>query len=410
MFETDFGGYVRDAATMLGLEGVVVERLLRPERVVTSTINLDLDGGPRSFMGVRCQHSSLLGPFKGGVRFHPDVSIQEVLELAQTMTLKNAVVDVPFGGAKGGVRCDPKKMSEDERLELARGYMDCFSDIVGSERDIPAPDINTGPNEMAVMMDSYSKTVGQHSPGVVTGKPVSVGGTPLRSGATGKGVAVVYKEHVVQESLGLDVSVAIQGFGKVGRKAASEIRGMGSRVVAVSDSKGAIYREDGLPINEVIEWKQETGSVAGFTGASDITNSSLLSLDVDVLIPAALAGVIDKEVAEDVGAGTVVEAANNPVTPDGDRVLRRRGVTVVPDILANSGGVTASYLEWIQNIQRYKWGQGRLEEELNKKMRSAYRDVRERHVESDTSFRKAAIMVGLERLVGVLKDREPMYR
>ncbi|OUJ19232.1 Glutamate dehydrogenase/leucine dehydrogenase GdhA [Methanonatronarchaeum thermophilum] len=411
MVDTGFSSYIHKAGAAVGVDESVIDRIIKPEKVLESYVSLVVDGEPKTYRCIRCQHSSLLGPYKGGVRFHPNISIEETLELAQTMTFKNAVVGVPFGGAKGAVCCNPKKMSHEEQMELSRLYIKSLSGFIGPKKDIPAPDVNTGPENMAVMMDSYSELTGQNTPAVVTGKPVEVGGTAIRTGATGRGVATVYKEYIKDVGYPIDeVTVGIQGFGKVGQVAAKHIEMMGSKVVGVSDSNGAIHNRDGLPTQEVIDWKKKTGSVVDFDKATNITNDQLITHDLDILIPAALANAIDKDTASKIKAKAIIEAANNPVTPKADKKLNKAGVTVIPDILANAGGVTASYLEWIQNTQHYNWRQKKLHNELDNRMKTAYNEVKKTHEKNEQNYRESAMQVALKKLVKTLKIRKPMYQ
>ncbi|WGI17560.1 Glu/Leu/Phe/Val dehydrogenase [Methanonatronarchaeum sp. AMET-Sl] len=413
MVETGFSKHISDAGDLLDIDKAIVDRVIKPERVLESYVSVVVDGEAKNFRCIRCQHSSLLGPYKGGIRFHPEVTLEESLELAQTMTFKNAVVDVPFGGAKGGVVCNPKEMSEKELMELSRKYIESLNDFIGPEKDIPAPDVNTGPKNMAVMMDSYSELVGKNVPAVVTGKPVEVGGTELRSGATGRGVATVYHEYIQDHGYSInDVDVAIQGYGKVGQVAAELIDSYGSNVVGLSDSTGAIIDENGLPTTEIREWKEKTGSVIGFNETTEITNKELLTLDVDVLIPAALANAINKEIADQIQAEVIIEAANNPITPTADKILNEKNHTIIPDILANAGGVTASYLEWVQNMQHHSWSQEKLVNELDTKMKTAYQNVKKTKTKKPKthSYRESAIQMALQKLTKTLKLRKPIFK
>ena len=332
----------------------VFERLKNPDRVVEYSIPVKMeDGTVESFTGYRCQHDDARGPYKGGIRYHPGVSRDEVAALAGWMTWKCALVNIPYGGAKGGVICDPKALSDEEVERLTRRYTEAARSVIGPETDIPAPDVNTDAQVMAWIMDTYSVYQGRTVRGVVTGKPVSVGGTRGRSDATGRGVAVLTDlavEHFEGDIEGTEV--AVQGFGNAGRTAARLLQRMGAKVIAVSDSSGGIRKEDGLEVTDVERHKEETGTVVGFNDADRITNHELLTLDCDVLIPAALENAIDEAVAEETGADLVVEAANGPTTSGGNSVLVERGIPVMPDILANAGGVTVSYLEWVQNFQQ----------------------------------------------------------
>jgi len=386
----------------------VYERLRYPDRVVEYSVPVRMeDGAVESFTGYRCQHDDARGPYKGGVRYHPNVSRDEVTALAGWMTWKTAVVDLPYGGAKGGVVCDPKEMTEKEVEGLTRRYTKAMGDIIGPEKDIPAPDVNTGPQTMAWIMDTYSIHHGHTIPEVVTGKPLEAGGSEGRATATGTGVAILSQR--VAEHYGLSIegaTVAVQGFGNAGRVAARLLDDAGADVVAVSDSSGAVHDYEGLDVQEVEARKDETGSVTGYAGANKITNEELLRLDVDFLIPAALENAIDTDVADGVDADFVLEAANGPTTPDADDVLAERGVRVFPDILANAGGVIVSYLEWVQNTQRHNWEKEEVHEKLDKRLTESFETIMEAHDSKDTdSVRTAAYTVALKRVAEAHETR-----
>jgi glutamate dehydrogenase (NAD(P)+) len=389
------------AREYVGISDNVFERLKNPDRVVEYSIPVKMeDGTVESFTGYRCQHDDARGPYKGGIRYHPGVSRDEVAALAGWMTWKCALVNIPYGGAKGGVICDPKALSDEEVERLTRRYTEAARSVIGPETDIPAPDVNTDAQVMAWIMDTYSVYQGRTVRGVVTGKPVSVGGTRGRSDATGRGVAVLTDlavEHFEGDIEGTEV--AVQGFGNAGRTAARLLQRMGAKVAAVSDSSGGIRKEDGLNVADVERHKDETGTVVGFDDADRITNHELLTLDCDVLIPAALENAIDEKIAEETGADLVVEAANGPTTSGGNSVLVERGIPVMPDILANAGGVTVSYLEWVQNFQQYSWTLEQVNENLYDRMTEAFEDVLEAHDSIGTDcYRTAAYTVALERV------------
>lgn len=364
------------------------------------------NGNVRVFQGYRCQYDGARGPYKGGIRYHPNVSREEVTALAGWMTWKTAVVDLPYGGAKGGVVCDPKEMSRQEIKRLTRRYTEAVRSIIGPEKDIPAPDVNTDGQIMAWIMDTYSMYEGYTVRGVVTGKPVEIGGTEGRREATGRGVSIILNEAF--NYLGMpveDASVAIQGFGNVGSIAARLISRLGARVVAVSDSGGGVYNPEGLDIDEVIRHKENTGSIKGFDG-NEVSNRELLTLDVDALVPAALENAIDKSVAEETETDVVVEAANGPTTNEANDVLLERGIPVIPDILTNAGGVVVSYIEWVQNFQHYSWDKEEVNAELEKKMKKAFRDVTDSHESIDSDcMRNAAYTVALNRVYKAHKSR-----
>jgi glutamate dehydrogenase (NAD(P)+) len=356
------------------------------------------DGSVKTLYGYRVQHNGARGPYKGGVRYHPAANLDEVRALASLMTWKTAIVDIPFGGAKGGIQVDISELSEPELERMTRRFMSQVSYIVGPQRDIMAPDMNTNAQTMAWMMDAYGQRHG-HTPAIVTGKPVPLGGSLGRDAATGRGCVIVLNEAVrdagKQPS---DLTVAIQGFGNVGSWAARLAAEEGYRVVAVSDVKGAIYSEKGLDIEGLLGHSHETGSVVDFPDSEPIDGYGLLELDVDVLMPAALGEVITKANADRIQARIIVEAANHPITPVADEILRDRGTFIIPDILANAGGVTVSYFEWTQNIQQFSWEEDQVNEELNKKMTTAYQQVRDFAQNKGVDLRQAGFGVAVDRV------------
>ena len=359
------------------------------------------DGSLEVYTGYRVQHNGARGPYKGGTRYHPTADLDEVRALASLMTWKTALVDVPFGGAKGGIQVDPTGMSESELERMSRRYFSQIGHIIGPTRDIPAPDVNTNAQVMSWFMDEYGRKYG-HTTQVVTGKPVALGGSRGREAATGRGVVTVMGEAA--KDLGLDppdgLSVAIQGFGNVGSWTARLAHAGGYRVVAVSDVNGGIHREEGIDIPQLIEHQLAHGTVTGFGDADAISNEDLLTMSCDVLVPAALGEVITHENADQVDCRIVVEAANHPVTPVADRILADRGVTVVPDILANAGGVTVSYYEWVQNNQEMQWDEADVNGRLREKMRTAYQSCRDFQAGHDgLSLREAAFALAVARVV-----------
>jgi glutamate dehydrogenase (NAD(P)+) len=374
------------------------------ELAVQIPIRMD-DGRVTVFRGFRIQHNGARGPYKGGIRFHESADLDEVRALAALMTWKNALIDVPFGGAKGGVQCEPGVMSEAELQRLTRRFTGMISHLIGVNRDIPAPDMGTNAQTMAWMMDEYGKKNG-YTPGIVTGKPVELGGSPGREEATGRGVVICARESAKRLGINFrDARVAIQGFGNVGYWTAALAAEAGAKVVAVSDVGGGTHNPDGLDLERLTRHRNEAVSVAGFDGGSEVSNEDLLELDCDILIPAAIHGVINTANAGDVRARLVVEAANGPTTPAADEVLRERGVTVVPDILANSGGVTVSYFEWVQNIQQFRWEVDAVNFELKKKMTKATAHVFTRAADDGTSLRDAAFDIAVERVADADKLR-----
>ena len=356
------------------------------------------DGSVDTVYGYRVQHNGARGPYKGGVRYHPSANLDEVRALASLMTWKTAIVDVPFGGAKGGIQVDPTQLSAAENERMTRRFMSQVSYIVGVNRDIMAPDMNTNAQTMAWMMDAYGQRQG-HTPAVVTGKPVALGGSLGRDAATGRGCIIVLNEAVRDaDKKPEDLTVAIQGFGNVGSWCARLAAEEGYRVVAVSDVKGAIVNEKGLDIEALLGHSRETGSVVDFPDSEPMDGDALLELDVDVLIPAALGEVITKSNADKIQASIIVEAANHPVTPVADAALCERGVTIIPDILANAGGVTVSYFEWTQNIQQFSWSEEEVNTELRKKMTAAYQQVRDQAQTQKSNLRRAGFALAVERV------------
>ena len=390
---------VLESAGRLQLNADVVGLLSTCWREVRAQLPVRMDDRKlRIFEGYRVQHNGARGPYKGGVRFHPRADLDEVRALAMLMTYKCALMDLPFGGAKGGVMCDPARMSNTELNRLTRTYTQHIGSILGVARDIPAPDMGTNAQTMAWMMDAYGQKYG-YTPGIVTGKPVELGGSYGREQATGRGVATCMREYARSEGVSpSEIRVAIQGYGNVGSWTARIAGGMGFKVLAVSDVKGGIFNPDGLNITDLDRWFSVAGSVAGFSGATPITNDQLLELDCDYLVPAALGEVITAKNAANIRARVVVEAANHPVTPSGDRILGQRNVTVLPDILVNSGGVTVSYFEWTQNIQQFRWSLDRVNEELETRMVQRFNDLAARALKDGTRPRQAAFDIAVERV------------
>jgi glutamate dehydrogenase (NAD(P)+) len=387
------------AAEHVGLSDEIRDVLRGTYRELRVQVPIRMDDGRLEvFTGYRVQHNGARGPYKGGIRYHPDADLDEVRALAALMTWKTAVVDIPYGGAKGGVQCDPATMSEGEKQRMTRRFTLNISYILGVNRDVPAPDMNTDAQTMAWMMDAYSGRYG-YTPAIVTGKPVELGGSLGRDAATGRGV--VYTLGEAAKDLGVDLAgatVAIQGFGNVGSWTARLIGELGCRVVAVSDVKGGIHRGDGLDVQAVYDHLRESGSVVGAPGTEQISNEDLLELDVDVLIPAALDRVINSGNAERIKSRLLVEAANHPVTPAADEALHDQGAVVIPDILANAGGVTVSYFEWVQNIQQYRWEEDQVNDELRTVMAKAWRAVHTRATVDGVPLRLAAFALAVEKV------------
>jgi glutamate dehydrogenase (NAD(P)+) len=396
----DVNYYFRKAARVMDLSAHVEQMLVTPFREVKVDVSITLDNGELgTFIGYRVQHDNSRGPMKGGLRYHPTVDMDEAQGLASLMTWKTAVVNLPYGGAKGGIAVDPARLTPREQERLTRRFVQQIHDIIGPQRDIPAPDVNTNAQVMAWIMDEYSRIHG-FSPAVVTGKPVELFGSRGREEATGRGVVMALEEHLKDAGLGevRGKTFAVQGFGNVGSWACRFLHDRGGRIVAVGDAGGGVRNPEGLDIGALLAHARTTRTVSGFAGGEPLSNEALLRLDVDVLVPAALGGVITEANAADVRARIVLEAANAPTTPRADEMLQARGVTVLPDIWVNAGGVTVSYFEWVQNIQQFTWDEDRITAELGRHMREAYatlaRVVRERKV----SFRTAAFIVAIGRV------------
>jgi len=394
-------------ADMMDLDAGSREILSHCRRQFTVSIPVKMDNGDvRVFEGYRVQHNTARGPCKGGIRYHPCVTLDEVKALSMWMTWKCAVVNIPYGGAKGGVICNPKEMSLGELERLTRRYTSEILPIIGPEKDIPAPDVNTNPQVMAWIMDTYSVIQGDSVPGVVTGKPISVGGSRGRNEATARGCVFVLQSAA--KHLQVDVSrcrVAVQGFGNAGSIAARLLHDLGASIVAVSDSTGGACNPDGLNPHEALDHKSRTRSIVGMPGTTDISNEDLLALDCDVLIPAALENQITESNADRIGARIVAEAANGPTTPEADAILTKRGVVVIPDILANAGGVTVSYFEWVQGTQGYFWSERRVNLELRDIIQHAYLDVQALADEKSITLRHAALWLAVDRVAEAAMTR-----
>ncbi len=396
---------LKKAAAVAKLPEAVITRLGMPMREIHVALPVRMDDGSlRMFEGYRVQYDDSRGPFKGGIRFHPETNIDEVKALAFWMTFKCAVVGIPYGGGKGGVTIDPKQLSERELEAVSRAWMRAMAPYVGPHVDIPAPDVYTTPQIMGWMMDEYSQQVGSLQPGVITGKPLSVGGSAGRGIATAQGGMHVTEQLI--EKLNIErPRIVVQGFGNAGSVYAHLAAKKEWSVVAVSDSKGAIYNANGLDIIAVDAHKKATGSVQGFAGATDMTNDELLAIECDILVPAALENAITKEIAPRVAAKAVVELANGPTTPEADAILFEKGIVVVPDILANAGGVTTSYFEWVQNNQGYYWSEAEVLQKLEPIMVTAFADVWANKEEFGTDMRSAAYIHATRRIAEAMQAR-----
>ncbi|HUR32687.1 MAG TPA: Glu/Leu/Phe/Val dehydrogenase [Vicinamibacterales bacterium] len=405
-----FGAMLQEfdgAARILNLEPGIWKILTHPKRQITVSCPVQMDNGEiEVFTGYRVQYNITLGPAKGGIRYHPGVSLDEVTALAAWMTWKCAVAHIPFGGGKGGIICDPTRMSRRELEALTRRYVAEIIDAIGPEKDVPAPDVNTNDQVMAWVMDTYSMHVGHTSTAVVTGKPLELGGSLGRREATGRGVMISTRESA--RHLGFDIkdaTVAVQGFGNVGSISAELLTGIGARIVAITDWKGGVYNEKGLDLGKLNEWVRQHKTVAGFPGSAPLTNEELFALDVNVLIPAALENQITMDNAPRIQAKVIVEGANGPTSPDAHRHLHERGVFVVPDILANSGGVTTSYFEWVQDRQGYFWTEQEVNERLEAKMCEAFDAVLQTSLKYRVDLRTAAYIVAINRVATVTRMR-----
>ncbi|MGP6220004.1 Glu/Leu/Phe/Val family dehydrogenase [Caldiplasma sukawensis] len=396
------------AAKVMKLDQQALEILKQPQQIMTVSLPVRMDDGKvKVFTGFRVHYNNARGPTKGGIRFHPEETISTVKALAAWMTWKTAVVDIPLGGAKGGVICDPKKMSAGELERLSRAYVRALGEFIGPEVDVPAPDVYTTPQIMAWMMDEYENIVRKSAPGVITGKPLTVGGSEGRGDATAKGGMYVLKVGAKKKNIDLSkATVAIQGFGNAGQFAMKLVKEhFGSKVVAISDTKGGIYSEKGLDFEKLLEHKQKHGSVQDFEGAKNISNEELLELNVDVLIPAAIENQIRSDNASKIKAKIVLELANGPTTPEADEILFKNNVLVLPDFLANAGGVTTSYFEWVQNIGGYYWTLDEVYEKLDKKMTAAAEAVLAASDQYKVDPRTAAYVIAVKRVADAMKAR-----
>ena len=380
--------------------------LRNPYRELSVQMPIKMDNGElKVFNGYRIQHNGSRGPYKGGIRFHPLVDIDEVRALAALMTWKTAIINIPFGGAKGGVNCDIKKLSQNELEKISKSYMSKIDLIIGPYRDIPAPDMNTNAQVMAWMMSEYGKKHG-YSPAIVTGKPIPLGGSLGREEATGRGCVYVTVEAC--KEFGIDIknsTCVVQGFGNVGSNAAKFMAEEGSKVIAVSDVQGGIYNPAGFDVPALIKYRNECGTVLGFPGSEKISNDDLLELECDVLIPAALEGVIYYENASRLKTRLIVEAANAPTSIKADEILRERGIPVVPDVLANSGGVIVSYFEWVQNLQQFTWDLEEINGKLKRRINKGYEDVSRHARENNLTLRTSAFVLAIQRVIEVVKLR-----
>ncbi|MFA6472846.1 MAG: Glu/Leu/Phe/Val dehydrogenase [Candidatus Latescibacterota bacterium] len=406
-FYRDVTGEMREIAASMGLPDIYTKRLEKPQKTLSLHLPVMMDNGEIAlFDAWRVQHNLFRGPSKGGIRFHPDITLEKTIAHAALMTWKCAVVNIPFGGAKGGVCCEPKKMSASELERLTRRYAWEISPIIGPEKDIPAPEVGTNETTMAQIMDGYSTFAGYSVSNVVSGKPLSLGGSVGRLGAVGRGLVHILKESARDHEIYLYSSTAaIQGFGVVGMSTAQYLSETGCTIVAVSDSLGGIYKEDGLNIEAVIEYKKKNGRLEGFPGSEKITNEELIALPVDFLIPAALEYTINNKNADSIKASIIAEAANAGISPQANKILDSRGIIVLPDILVNAGGIVVSYFEWVQDKQQFFWGDLEVEERFQGIMISTYRILDEMMRAEKISMRTAALKLAIGRVAEAMRFR-----
>ncbi len=396
---------IKMSCDKLGLPEQYYEILKQPLKIMSVAIPVKMDNGDvKVFEGFRSQHNSVLGPTKGGLRFHPQVNYDEVRALSMWMTFKCAVLGLPYGGGKGGITVDPKQLSQGELERLSRGWVRAMHPFIGEHKDIPAPDVNTNGQIMAWMGDEYNTIVDVPAPGLFTGKPIEIGGSLGRTAATGNGIDITAREAV--KKLGIDLkkaNVVIQGFGNVGSYTAFGIHNMGAKIVAIGDVTGNIYNADGINPFELQEYVKKNGGVKGYPGTTLISTDELLALECDILFPCALENQITAARAHNVKAKLIVEGANGPTTPEADEILAKKGVIVMPDILANAGGVTVSYFEWVQNLQNYYWSEEEVNEKLDRLMVKAFNDVWEMAAKHDVTHRVAAYMVAINKLAAAMR-------
>ncbi|WP_338152466.1 Glu/Leu/Phe/Val dehydrogenase [Indiicoccus explosivorum] len=395
------------AVNDLDLPEGTFEILKKPKRIMKVSIPVRMDDGTyREFEGFRSQHIDVLGPTKGGVRFHPKVTEDEVAALSMWMSLKSAILGIPYGGGKGGIVVNPKELSERELEELSRGFIRELEPIMGPEKDIPAPDVNTTPEIMGWMIDEFSRLKGKNVPGTVTGKPIILGGSEGRVEATGRGVVFTIAEAAERLGLQLEgMTAVVQGFGNVGSVTAQLLAERGVKVVGITDAGGGVYHGDGLDVEDLLRYVKEKGTVSGYRDFDGFSNDELFSADCDILVPAALENQITAETGPKIKAKIVAEAANGPTTPDGNAAMEQNGVFVIPDILCNAGGVTVSYFEWVQNTTHLAWTEQEVNERLHTEMTQAFEDVFRMKEQKNVSMREAAYLVGVERIADAMKAR-----
>ena len=399
---------LQEASKILNLDKGMFEILSKPKRILTVSIPTRMDDGSiKVFTGFRSQHNDARGPHKGGIRYHPDVTLDEVKALSMWMTWKCAIANIPYGGGKGGIICNPKQMSENELERMTRRFAYLISDIIGPYRDIPAPDVYTGGKEMAWIMDTYSTLKGNYvQPEVITGKPLAIGGSLGRNEATGRGLAYTVREAAKKRGIDLkQATVVVQGFGNAGQFSSKLVEEQGAKIIAASDSQGAIINTNGISMDALMKFKKETGSIVGFGNAKSITNDELLETECTILIPAALENQITNHNADKIKTQIIAEAANGPTTPEADEILYKKDILVIPDVLANGGGVTVSYFEWLQNLRREYWTEEEVNNRLDMNITKSFFDVYDTHEKYKVDMRKAATLLAVQRVVEAINIR-----
>jgi glutamate dehydrogenase (NAD(P)+) len=399
---------LEEASKILNLEKGMLEILSNPKRILTVSIPTRMDDGSiKVFTGYRSQHNDARGPHKGGIRYHPDVTLDEVKALSMWMTWKCAIANIPYGGGKGGIICNPKQMSENELERMTRRFAYLIADIIGPYRDIPAPDVYTGGKEMAWIMDTYSALKGNYvQPEVITGKPIAIGGSLGRNEATGRGLAYTVREAAKKMEIDMkQATFVVQGFGNAGQFSSKLVEEQGAKMIAASDSQGSIIKTDGISVDALMKFKRETGSIVGFEDAKSITNDELLETECTILIPAALENQITKNNADKIKTQIIAEAANGPTTPEADEILFKKDILVIPDVLANGGGVTVSYFEWLQNLRRDYWTEEEVNERLDINITKSFYDVYDTHTKYKVDMRKAATLLAVKRVVEAINIR-----
>ena len=399
---------LEEASKILNLEKGMLEILSNPKRILTVSIPTRMDDGSiKVFTGYRSQHNDARGPHKGGIRYHPDVTLDEVKALSMWMTWKCAIANIPYGGGKGGIICNPKQMSENELERMTRRFAYLIADIIGPYRDIPAPDVYTGGKEMAWIMDTYSALKGNYvQPEVITGKPIAIGGSLGRNEATGRGLAYTVREAAKKMEIDMkQATFVVQGFGNAGQFSSKLVEEQGAKMIAASDSQGSIIKTDGISVDALMKFKRETGSIVGFEDAKSITNDELLETECTILIPAALENQITKNNADKIKTQIIAEAANGPTTPEADEILFKKDILVIPDVLANGGGVTVSYFEWLQNLRRDYWTEEEVNKRLDINITKSFYDVYDTHTTYKIDMRKAATLLAVKRVVEAINIR-----